>query len=214
MTRHLPRALSGAALLPSLAAPSLVAAQTPEQLEDARAELSHEPSVQETMTQAMNYFRVDPDSYYSLRSRARTRGLLPMFAAGYRYDDDTYSRAQAQTPTPVNTAEESQNRSHAFNVGALWDLRELAFNGAEVEVYGVVALQRDILLEVTRTYFLRRQLQLRLMLRPPTDTLARAALELRVQEYTALLDALTDNWFSRQLEARLAARQRAAASED
>lgn len=214
MTRiHLP-ALLGALLLASFGPSGSAAAQTPEQLQQARESLSHEPTVQETMTRAMNYFRVDPDSYYSLRRRARTRGLLPMFAAGYRYDDDTFSRAEAQTPTPVNTDERSLNRSHAFNVGALWDLRELAFNASEVEVYGVVALQRDILLEVTRTFFLRRQLQLRLMLRPPSDPLARAALELRVQEYTALLDALTDNWFTRQLEARLAASRRAPTADE
>jgi hypothetical protein len=63
------------------------------------------------------------------------------------------------------------------------------------------------MLEVTRTYYLRRQLLLRLLLRPPEDPLAYAALEMRVDEFTAILDVLTDGWYSSETEARRGGRR-------
>jgi hypothetical protein len=58
-------------------------------------------------------------------------------------------------------------------------------------------MQRDITLEVVRTYYLRRQLQIRLALKPPADPLAVAMLELRIEEYTGILNAMTGGSFSR-----------------
>jgi hypothetical protein len=73
------------------------------------------------------------------------------------------------------------------------------FNPAEVQVYGVIGIQRDLALEVTRTYYLRKQLVLLRKTKPPEDPVSAATLDLRIDEYTALLDALTGGWFSRAL---------------
>ena len=168
----------------------------------ARQRLSHEPTVAETTRQALRYFRVDPDAFDGLRRAARTRALLPLLAGGYRFDDDQFARAQNQAPTPLDVNESTQTQVHSATVGAVWDLRELVFNPAEVQVYGLIGVQRDLMLEVTRTYYLRRQLMLRLMLRAPEDPLARAALELRIEEFTSILDVLTDGWFSDESQRR------------
>jgi hypothetical protein len=58
------------------------------------------------------------------------------------------------------------------------------------------------MLEVTRTYYLRRQLQLRMRLRPPEDPLAASALALRIEEFTAILDSMSGGWFSRVAQTR------------
>jgi hypothetical protein len=121
-----------------------------------------------------------------------------VLSAGYRLDNSDFSRVLSQMITnPMNINENTDTRTNSVTVGGVWDLRELAFNPSEVQVYGLVGIQRDLILEVTRTYFLRRQLLVRLALRPPADQLARATLDLRVEEYTAILDALTGGWFSR-----------------
>jgi len=178
-------------------------AQTPEMLARARAAVAHEPEVAEVSEEALRHFRVDPGSFDRLRTTARTRGLLPLFAAGYRYDDDAFARTETQRlGSNVDINESNAAVTHSVNVGALWDLRQLAFNPSEVQVYGLVGVQRDLLLEVTRTFFLRRQLQMRLALRPPDDLLARTALELRIQEFTAVLDVLTGRWFSQESRRR------------
>lgn len=194
-------AVTAAAAL--LARPDAASAQAIEQVRQAQAELSYEPEVADTAREALRYFRINPGALDGLRSAARARALLPVIAGGYQYNqtrDEAYTEQMGAMTfqNDMNAA----NSGHLANVGALWDLRQLVFNSAEVQVYGLVAVQRDILLEITRTYFLRRQLQLRLRLRPPEDALAYAALELRILEFTATLDVLTGGWFSEESDRR------------
>lgn len=192
-------AVALAALMP--VAPA--SAQGADEVERARAQLAHEPTVAETTRVSLRYFRVDPESFDGLRRTARTRAILPLIAGGYRYDDNEFARQEDQSIfQPRQNIENTNTVNHTATVGAIWDLRQLVFNPAEVQVYGLIGVQRDLMLEVTRTYYLRRQLLLRLLLRPPDDALARAALELRIDEFTAILDVLTDGWFSEESERR------------
>ncbi len=172
-------------------------------LESAREQLRYEPKVAEVVRKCLEFFRVSPENFDGMRRAARHRAALPLLAGGYRFDVDDYARFEEQTITAPRLNDENTNRkAHAFTIGAVWDLRELVFNPAEVQVYGIIGVQRDLLLEATRTYYLRRQLLLRLLLRPPEDEVAREALNLRIDEFTALLDVLTGGWFSRATEVR------------
>lgn len=157
-----------------------------------------EPKVNEVVQEALRYFRVHPAAIDSIRSSARTRALLPVIAGGYNYGDDKFKRNETQSPTPLSADENTTRRTNGISVGAVWDFRELVFNPAEVQVYGLVGIQRDIMLEVTRTYYLRRQLLL-LRTKPSEDPLAAQTLDLRIEEFTATLDVLTGGWFSRAL---------------
>ncbi|MEM7447392.1 MAG: hypothetical protein AAF355_04035 [Myxococcota bacterium] len=178
-------------------------AQTAQDVARARARLSHEPTVSEATNEALRYFRVHPGALDSMRRRARARGSVPILSVGYRFDDHDYERFEVQEITDPRRNEESTgSHTRSFSAGGIWDFREFMFHPSEVQVYGVVGIQRDVMLEVTRTYFLRRQLQLRLLLRPPEDPLARAALELRVDEFSAVLDVVTGGWFSSESERR------------
>jgi len=172
-------------------------ADTEQDIRRARATLDAEPKVDQVVRKALAYFRVEPKVMDSLRTKARMRGLLPNLAAGYRFDDDRYLSSATQEPTPLNQVENHNTKINAVTVGAVWDLRQLVFNPAEIQVYGLIGVQRDLMLEVTRVYFLRRQLYLRQLLRPPEDPIAREALQLRIDEFTSLLDILTGGWFSK-----------------
>ncbi len=185
------------------AGPSAALAQSAGAVDQARRQLAHEPSVSEVTREALSYFRVDPDSFDGLRSAARTRALLPLIAGGFRMDQADFSLEQARTIfQPQNIDETTNTQVMTFSIGGVWDLRELVFNAAEVQVYGLIGVQRDLMLESIRTYYLRRQLMLRLLLRPPEDPLAYAALEMRVEEFTAVLDVLTGGWFSEEAQRR------------
>lgn len=163
----------------------------------ARADAG-EPKIREVVQEALRYFRVNPEAIESLRSAARRRALLPLVAGGYRFDSDKLARFEEQTITdPRQNNEDTNRRTNSVSVGAVWDFRELVFNPAEVQAYGLVGVQRDLILEVTRTYYLRKQLVLLKRTKPPEDPVSLATLELRIEEYTALLDALTGGWFSR-----------------
>ena len=161
------------------------------------ATLAKEPPVAEVVAEALRYFRLHPEAVDAVRSAAHTRALLPLVAGGFRYDDDKFVRFEEQSPTPVQNNENTNRHTNSYSVGAVWDLRELVFNPAEVQVYGLVGIQRDLMLEVTRTYFLRKQLLLLRTQKPPEDAVTAATLDLRVEEYTAVLDVLTGGWFSR-----------------
>lgn len=63
----------------------------------------------------------------------------------------------------------------------------------------MVQLRDDILDEVTRTYFERRRLQLEACLSPSLELKKKLQDELRMQELTADLDALTGGNFTARL---------------
>ena len=60
-------------------------------------------------------------------------------------------------------------------------------------------LRDDVLDEVTSLYFGRRRLQIEMRLTPPQDTTLMCEKQLRLQELTAGIDALTGGWFSRNM---------------
>ena len=203
MTSRRPRLIRGAAagaaaLVAALITAAPAQAQSADALAKANAKFAKEPAVAEVVEVALRYFRVHPDVLDSLRAKAKTRALLPLIAAGYRRDTDTFDRREEQSPVPVSIVEATGTSKHALSVGAVWDFRELVFNPAEVQVFGLIGVQRDIMLEATRTYYLRKQLVLRKLYKPPTDPMALAALDMRIDEFTALLDVLTGGWFSKQ----------------
>lgn len=168
-------------------------------LKKAKAKFAKEPPVAQVIEVALRYFKVHPDVLDSLRTKAKTRALLPLLATGYRFDDDKFARNELQEiQNNINISEDTNRRTNSVSVGAVWDLRELVFNPAEVQVFGLIGVQRDIMLEATRTYYLRKQLVLRKIYRPPEDPMAVAALDMRIDEFTALLDVLTGGWFSKQ----------------
>lgn len=167
----------------------------------AEAQFAKEPKVAEVVDTALRYFRVHPEVLDSLRSAAHARAALPLVAAGVRLDDERFRRSEEQRfTTNVNIDEATNMYNTSISVGAVWDLGQAVFNPAEVQVFGLIGVQRDIMLEATRTYYLRKQLILRKLYNPPENPMAKAALDMRIDEFTSLLDVLTGGWFSKQAE--------------
>jgi hypothetical protein len=179
-----------------------VSAQGRAEIQAAQRQWAQEPTVNECVQTALRYFRLSPDEFDGYRSAARARGLVPTLAAGYRLDDDRLAFGRNEMPTPLIVDGSQNRRTHAVSAGLIFNLGDLVYNPAEVQIYGLIGVQRDIMLETTRTYFLRRQLLLRMATRPPEDPIAYAALELAIAEYTALLDVLTGGWFTEQIADR------------
>lgn len=189
------------ALVVSTAAPP-ARAQGADGLTRLRDTLKKEPRATEVVRMALDYYRVSPEQMESVRSSARARGWMPVISGFAGYSTTGTAQATAQTiTTPTNIVLNGATNVTTFTGGIAWDLRELVFNPAEIQTYGVLPVQRDITLEIVRTYYLRRQLQIRLALKPPSDPLALATLELRVEEYSGILNAMTGGQFQRQAQA-------------
>lgn len=191
--------IAASALVMLLTLATAPPARADDSLTRLRETLKREPRAADVVRMALAFYKVSPAEMQSLRSSARARGLLPVLSSFIGYNSIGTASAQAQTITnPQNLIINGAQSVTVLTGGLAWDLRELVFNPSELQTFAVVPLQRDIMLEVIRTYYLRRQLQIRLALKPPTDPLALATAELRVEEYTGVLDAMTGGGFLRK----------------
>lgn len=162
-----------------------------------------EPSVREVQEQAIAYMRVHPEEVDSWRIRARTNALAPRLTTtgqGILNDD----RRTVDKPGDPTIISQDNDQSGRLTVGATWDLNRLIFEPAEMAVaresVRIANLRDRVLDEVTRRYFERRRLQVDLELSPPKDLGDRVKKELRLQELTADIDAVTGGWFSMKLK--------------
>jgi len=162
-----------------------------------------EPSVRDVQQQAIDYMRVHPEVVDSWRLRARTNALAPRLTTTGQgtLNDDRRTVEKPGDPTIVSIDNDQSGR---LTVGATWELDRLIFEPAEMAVaresVRIANLRDRVLDEVTRRYFERRRLQVDLELSPPKDLADRVKKELRLQELTADIDAVTGGWFSEKLK--------------
>lgn len=164
-----------------------------------------EPSVREVQNVALEYAKANPERIDSWHARARANAALPQFRTQFDYDINQDLRTRTNLDaTDARVITEDDDRSYEFQVRAQWDLDRLIFEPQELAVaresVRLASLRDRVLDEVTRRYFERRRLQIDLELSPPTDLNDRIRKELRLQELSADIDALTGGWFSQKLK--------------
>ena len=93
-----------------------------------------------------------------------------------------------------------------LEVRATWDLNYLVFHPQEMavarEAVRLTNLRDRVVDDVTRRFYERRRLMVENALSPVYDDMERMRRDLRQQELTADLDALTGGWFSIELKKR------------
>lgn len=178
---------------------------TQETIEQVMRHFDYEPSAREVQKQAIDYANAHPDIVSSMNWRARTAAVLPQFRVRpWTYiDRDISSRVDGDAgDAPVVTT--NDDNSYRMELRAQWQLDELIFNAAEPRIWSesvrLTNLRDRVVNEATRRYFERRKLQIEMKLRPATDLTTRIRQDLRLQELTADLDAMTGGWFSEQSE--------------
>jgi len=177
-------------------------------VEAGLAKLKAEPTVRDVQEAALRYFRVNSAQIESMRSRARIKALAPVieFSGGYtRSDlDDVSTNMQYG----FGTLEEPWVARISGGVG--WNARakmsinlpQLVFNPEELDVASLAGLVEGLLKESTRLYFMRRRLQVDMLLTPPTDRATLLSKNLRIEELTGLIDAMSGGWFQKELDRR------------
>ncbi len=190
-------------LIASLALAAPAAAQERLSAEQQRRidALNAEPTIQEAQHAALSFFRVDQDTVSSMRSRAAWKALLPNLGVKGRFNqssidlnktDILISRDEASIIDLGNGAVQE------FEIAGSWDLSRLVFNAEVLDVSSLVVLQESILKEVTRLYYTRKRLQVDLALNPPADAATLLSKEMRLEELTATLDAVTGGIYSKR----------------
>ncbi len=165
----------------------------------------NEPDIREVQKSALEFFRIDFDTVGSMRTRASWKSLMPTISGKYRRNDSLVDLGKWDF---INYPHRKAGRDYVtfntneFEVVGSWDLSRLVFNPEVLDVASLVVLQEAVLKEITRIFYTRRRLQVDLILSPPQDAATFLSKELRVEELTATLDAMTGGLFSQTIDER------------
>jgi competence ComEA-like helix-hairpin-helix protein len=174
-------------------------------LKKLKERFASEPSISDVQGVAVRYARANPDVIDSWRARARSSALLPEVRARVDNDTDDGTTTRSQTGE-ADVITQSEGDDVGVELRATWDLNYLVFHPQEMavarEAVRLTNLRDRVVDEVTRRYYERRRLMVENALAPVYDDMERMRRDLRQQELTADLDALTGGWFSIELKKR------------
>jgi hypothetical protein len=172
-------------------------------VEEAIARLPDEPSLAALERAALKRADADPDSVRWLAAAIHVAAALPAIKLTVDRDvsrDESLDRYQDD---PDRWGADT-GRGVALGASAEWKLGELVFDPDEVRVYDLLGDRADrreaLLTLLVGTYFERRRLMLTELLVPaatPDEAIGRRT---RIDELTAVIDALTGGLLSRNLK--------------
>ena len=166
-----------------------------------------EPSVQQAVYVALQRAGIERSALTALRARTPWKGFLPKIEAGVRWRD-TEADIDGHRPFDVGDLDggrrfqnDAFDRRFIFSVVGKWDLRELIFSRDEAPMGRVFGTNRHAEWWFRNTIinlFLERQRLLFESMANPDDEPRRALMrDLRLEELTAHLNALTGDLFRR-----------------
>jgi len=164
-------------------------------LEDYEFYFRDEPTIAEVQREAIRYAEVYPEKIKNWRIQSRLKAFVPELDLDY---DKTVTTALGATYDRVQVGPRD------WGVSLKWDLGDLIWStdqtSIDVRSRLMVQLRDDILDEVNRLFYERRRVKLGLLLNPPQDLKERLEKQIRLEELTAGLDALTGGYFSKRLK--------------
>jgi hypothetical protein len=173
-------------------------------IDRALEQLNGEPSLAELQRAALRLADADPERARNWMRAPNLAPILPRFKVTLDHDlehDESLDRDQVK---PDKWGADT-DRDLELQFSAQWELSELVFNPDEVRVYGALAnraqRRESLLATLVGTYFERRKLQLVEILEPASELAESIERKLRIDELTAMIDALTGGLLSRTLEA-------------
>jgi hypothetical protein len=163
-----------------------------------------EPSIREVQEAAMRYALVNDDVLNGYQTSAKWTKLLPRTRVRYRQDvDDNTTVSVNEVGERDLTLDDDENTNYEMQLE--WRFDEMLMGPTRIqairETSRLVQLRDDVLDEATKVFFDRRRVQVDIAMNPPGDPKARAAKDLRLEELTANLDALTGGWFTQRVKA-------------
>lgn len=159
-------------------------------------------TVLEVQRAAVRYAEVQPEKITQWRRQARWRAFFPKLTLGIDQDtDSTIASATASGKTTFSVG--PKDRRAGVSLGFTWELGDFIWNPAQTSIDVrsrlMVLLRQRLLEEVTRVYFERQRLCSEFEAHPADDPQLRRERDLRIEELSAHLDALTGGWYSEQL---------------
>ena len=162
---------------------------------------STEPTIREVQELAIKYADVHPDKIRNWYKASRQKALLPHLSAGLgRNDGELLHWDSGANPDALVKGRETLD----WDVTLTWDFSDLIwssdFTSIDSRAKLMAELREDILDQVTRLYFERRRIQVELINNAQIGVTKFQEKQMRIEELTALIDALTGGEFSRRVE--------------
>lgn len=136
---------------------------------------------------------------------SRLRALFPTvsFKKDFSFDNNIDIDRRG-TNEPDQFIEGPADTSRGWDFGVAWDLGDFIFSTSQTSIDSreklMMELRRDLTAEATRLFYERRRLQMETLLTPAASEQEHLDRLIRMEELTALLDALTNGFMSRQIE--------------
>ena len=177
------------------------------------ARFAHEPKVQQVQDAAIRYYMVHPNDIRTLRRNAKLKALVPTISGEFSNDLTTLKRNMTDglyQSLPFKEREQVNGDSLGWRIQASWSLDRLVFNAEVLDVQSLIGILDGVVREVTTIYYIRRRLQIDMVLRPPTDLATRISQRIRIEELTGLLDAMTGSFMTKSVRKAEKARSKLA----
>ncbi|RKY31416.1 MAG: hypothetical protein DRP74_04950 [Candidatus Omnitrophota bacterium] len=162
----------------------------------------NEPAILEVQQAAIKYAEVDPQKIINWRKQAARKAILPELSIGLdRNVTDLWHWEGGSTTREGDDILTRGRDAIEWDVSLKWDLGELIWNddqtSIDVRSKLMVQLRDDIVDSVTRLYFERLRVKYEIDNLSIIDRKKLIDKEIRLEELTALIDAATGGYFSR-----------------
>lgn len=166
--------------------------------------LKYEPGVRDLQEEAIKYAEVSPEKISQWRKGAAKKAFFPQINVGLdRNSTDLWHWEGGSTTKEEDDVLRRGRDSLDWDVSLSWDLSDLIWNDAQASIDVrsklMVELRNDILDQVNKLYFERLRVKSELDNLALEDRSKRFDKQLKLQELTASLDALTSGYYSEQL---------------
>lgn len=165
----------------------------------------YEASIEEIKDAAIEYAEVSPDKIREWRRAVANRAWLPDLSIKYGKARDWQSSSYFYSTKDEKYTDDdiTKGSDSDWYISLSWNLGDLIWDNVQTSIDNrsklMVQLRDDVLNEVTRLYFERRRLQIELVMSPPGNDRDYIEKDLRLQELTASIDALTGSFLSRSI---------------
>ncbi len=177
---------------------------SPERGELFRKLLLLEPTIQEVHQAAIRYGNLSHGRLQRWHWGSRLRALLPRVGFGKDFSSSAnVDIDRGGTGDPDKFIRGPDDLDEGWDLNLTWELGDLIWSTAQPAIDSrtklLVELRESLLSEVTRLYFERRRLQMEIAFSGAETPQASLERLLRLDEFTAHLDALTNGFFSNEL---------------
>lgn len=178
---------------------------SPERVELFKKLLDHEPTILEIQKAALRYGGLGNGKIQRWHGGSRMRAFIPRLTFGKSLslaNNVDIDRGGTNNPDVFITGPEDIDKG--WDLGLTWELGDLLYSSAQPAIDSraklLVELRESILSQVTRIYFERRRIQMEIVFSPAESPEEYFDSLLQLDELTAQLDALTDGFFSKEIE--------------